>query len=104
MPQKSIVQWFHRWVSGEELACCADPLLVFNDGDEVLWWATEQIIHHNQGISKCAVCQSYFAGMNSMQKYCSTKCFQNNRAVGKFCGDEEIQKMYMAIYQFFRRK
>ena len=79
-------------------------LLVFNDGDEVLWWATEQILHHNQEISKCAICQSYFVGMNSMQKYCSTKCFQSNRAVGKFCGDEEIQKLYMAIYQLFRRK
>ena len=81
-----------------------DNIYILNNCDDVLWWVTEQIIYHNQEIMICSVCGAYYIGANSSQKFCSKKCFQENRAVGRFCGDKNIQNLYMAIYQSFRRK
>lgn len=79
-------------------------ILIFNNSESVLWWALERIISRNQEISKCEICQSYFIASTPNQRYCSRQCFQNNRAIGKYCGDKEIERAYMALYQWFYRR
>lgn len=78
--------------------------LIFQNGEDLIYWAFRKVIDTNREIGFCPTCKKYFLEQTTKQKYCSKACYRNRKKEGSFCGDTTIQNNYQAIDKVFRRK
>lgn len=77
---------------------------VFDNCDDLAWWALNEIIGNNKQIALCKACRKYFITSRENKKYCSTNCANMSKIKGIFLDEPELKRLSNRIEQKFIRK